>query len=50
MLKYVWFGLWSETYRKVVNNRWAIASIDSSLYVGFLLKEAFPVLDIVDMR
>lgn len=40
MLKYVWCGLWSETYGKPMNNRWVTAPIDSSVYVGFLLKGA----------
>lgn len=40
MLKYVWFSLWSEAYGKAMNNRWAIAPIDLSAYVGFLVKEA----------
>lgn len=40
MLKYVWFDLWCETYGKAMNNRWAIASIDLSVYAGFLLKVA----------
>lgn len=42
MLKYVWSDLWSKTYGKAMNNRWAIASIDLSVYAGFLLKEASP--------
>lgn len=41
VIKYVWFDLRSETYGKAMNNGWAIASIDSSVYLSFILKETF---------